>query len=184
MRPSTRRLDAMIKRQFGKWLPINYSEEQQRFFPLALSCTRFDRAPYSFTRRFAHPPPPLPAGNNWARGYSLYNTSTSVSTPILNSIRRELEASDHPTSLNILHSLAGGTGSGLGCAVTEGCKEVRLDEERSDELITPLISAKVTHARTSVQDAPPRQSTLQFSPIIPTLFAIRFPHRSSSVPSP
>jgi hypothetical protein len=32
--------------------------------------------------------------------------------------------------------------------------KVRLDEERSDEIITPLISAKIAHARTSVQDAP------------------------------
>jgi len=39
-------------------------------------------------------------------------------------------------------------------------KEVRLDEERSDELITTLISANITHARSSVQDALPPQPTL------------------------
>jgi len=33
-------------------------------------------------------------------------------------------------------------------------EEVRLDEERSDEMIALSISAKVTHASTSVQDAP------------------------------
>jgi len=32
------------------------------------------------------------------------------------------------------------------------CEEVRLDEERSDELITPPQAAKITHARTSVQE--------------------------------
>ena len=38
--------------------------------------------------------------------------------------------------------------------------EVRLKEERSDELITPVISAKITLARTSVKDAHPPQPTL------------------------
>ena len=54
---------------------------------------------------------------------------------------------------------------------------MRLGEERSDEMITPSISAKITHARTSVQDAPPPQPTQELSPIIPTPFAIRFAHR-------
>ena len=36
--------------------------------------------------------------------------------------------------------------------------EVRLDEERSDELITLALGMKITHARTFVQDAAPHQS--------------------------
>jgi len=38
--------------------------------------------------------------------------------------------------------------------------EVRLDEERSDEMITTSQGAKFTHARTTLQDAPPPQPTL------------------------
>jgi len=57
-------------------------------------------------------------------------------------------------------------------------EKVRLDEERSDELKTPPQAAKTTLARTSVQDAPPPLPPQQFSSLIPTLFAIRFAHRS------
>jgi len=46
---------------------------------------------------------------------------------------------------NVVGSTAGGV---IGC-------EVRLDEERSDELTTPPQAAKITLARTSVQDTPP-----------------------------
>jgi len=61
-----------------------------------------------------------------------------------------------------------------------GCQtlQVRQDEERSDELITPPQVTKTTLARTSVQDAPPSQPPLQCSAIILTRFTIRFAHRS------
>jgi len=55
---------------------------------------------------------------------------------------------------------------------------VRQSEERSDELTTQSQAAKTAHALTSVQDAPSPKPPRKCSLIIPTLFAIRFAHRS------
>ena len=52
------------------------------------------------------------AGNNWALGYEM--ASGKFMRVTLNCIRRELEACDKPAVLTFIHSLAGGTGSGLG----------------------------------------------------------------------
>ncbi|GMI21520.1 hypothetical protein TrCOL_g9943 [Triparma columacea] len=62
------------------------------------------------------------AGNNWARGNSLFNVGR-VREEILDKIRREIERNDRLSSFHIISSLAGGTGSGLGCAVTSGVKD-------------------------------------------------------------
>ena len=50
--------------------------------------------------------------------------------------------------------------------------KVRLDKERNDELTMLSLGMKGGRARASVQDTPPWY-------LIPTLFAIRFAHRSS-----
>ena len=57
------------------------------------------------------------AGNNWALGYSM--CSGEFLEASLNCIRRELEYCENPTSLVTLHSMGGGTGSGLGTRMTE-----------------------------------------------------------------
>lgn len=57
------------------------------------------------------------AGNNWSLGYSL--AQGDFLDTILNCIRRQLELADTTPHLVFCHSLAGGTGSGLGTRVTE-----------------------------------------------------------------
>lgn len=52
------------------------------------------------------------AGNNWALGYSM--ASGDFLDISMNCIRREIEQCDTIPVLSFIHSLAGGTGSGLG----------------------------------------------------------------------
>jgi hypothetical protein len=57
------------------------------------------------------------AGNNWSLGYSL--AQGDFLETILDCIRRQLELADITPHLVFCHSLAGGTGSGLGTRITE-----------------------------------------------------------------
>lgn len=57
------------------------------------------------------------AGNNWARGYQL--CTGDFRDAAIDSIRRELEDADVSPTLLIVHSIGGGTGSGLGTKMTE-----------------------------------------------------------------
>ena len=65
------------------------------------------------------------AANNWARGYSSSSPSSDTMTSVIDKVRRHMEsidASGGSSSLHIIHSMAGGTGSGLGCAITESLR--------------------------------------------------------------
>ena len=57
------------------------------------------------------------AGNNWAKGYQLCTGSFRDAS--MNSIRIELEEADVSPTLLIVHSIGGGTGSGLGTKMSE-----------------------------------------------------------------
>jgi tubulin gamma len=56
------------------------------------------------------------AGNNWAHGYK---KGESMSEEILDMIDREADGSDSLEGFMLLHSIAGGTGSGLGSFLLE-----------------------------------------------------------------
>ncbi|TGZ84856.1 tubulin-domain-containing protein [Ascodesmis nigricans] len=56
------------------------------------------------------------AGNNWATGYSMAET---VHEEVMEIIDREAEGSDSLEAFQLLHSIAGGTGSGLGSFLLE-----------------------------------------------------------------
>ncbi|RKP22429.1 tubulin gamma chain, partial [Syncephalis pseudoplumigaleata] len=56
------------------------------------------------------------AGNNWASGY---NQGERMSEEILDMIDREADGSDSLEGFMLLHSIAGGTGSGLGSYLLE-----------------------------------------------------------------
>ncbi|KAF3482524.1 tubulin gamma chain [Arthroderma uncinatum] len=56
------------------------------------------------------------AGNNWAAGYA---TGESVQEEIFDIIDREADGSDSLEGFMLLHSIAGGTGSGLGSYILE-----------------------------------------------------------------
>lgn len=55
------------------------------------------------------------SGNNWAHGHHLYGPQ--YAEQLLESIRRPAEECDSLQSFLLLHSLGGGTGSGLGCYI-------------------------------------------------------------------
>ncbi|KAK8215318.1 gamma-tubulin [Zalaria obscura] len=56
------------------------------------------------------------AGNNWAAGYAMGDT---IQDEILDMIDREADGSDSLEGFMLLHSIAGGTGSGLGSFLLE-----------------------------------------------------------------
>eukprot|EP01039_Chlorochromonas_danica_P000558 gene558-599_t len=74
------------------------------------------------------------AGNNWALGYAM--ASGEFLDTSLNCIRKQVEKSDG-SSLVFLHSLAGGTGSGLGTHITEACQDEFPDLLRFNIAIAP-----------------------------------------------
>ncbi|CAN0239934.1 unnamed protein product, partial [Discosporangium mesarthrocarpum] len=61
------------------------------------------------------------AANNWAFGYRGYGPSSMEAT--LEIVRQEVERCDHLAGVSILHSAAGGTGSGLGTYITEALRD-------------------------------------------------------------
>jgi len=56
------------------------------------------------------------AANNWAAGYG---AGESIQEEIFDMIDREVDGSDSPEGFMLLHSIAGGTGSGLGSFILE-----------------------------------------------------------------
>lgn len=63
------------------------------------------------------------AANNWAFGY--HGHGSRYAEACLDAVRREAEACDRLAGLCVLHSSAGGTGSGLGTYLTEVRARVR-----------------------------------------------------------
>lgn len=57
------------------------------------------------------------AGNNWAHGHNVYGPQYRDS--ILDKLQRTVEACDSLQSFLLLHSLGGGTGSGVGTYILE-----------------------------------------------------------------
>lgn len=81
------------------------------------------------------------AGNNWAMGYQM--CSGDFLDASLNCIRRELEFCDQPPLLLTVHSVAGGTGSGLGTHITESASDEFPDVSRMNIAITPYHFGEV-----------------------------------------
>jgi tubulin beta len=67
------------------------------------------------------------AGNNWAKGYFSYGAE--IVEDVLDQVRRQTELCESLSAFQIMHSLGGGTGSGLGSLLLE-----RLSEDYSDSL--------------------------------------------------
>jgi len=84
------------------------------------------------------------AGNNWAKGH--YSEGAELVQQALDVIRKEVEVADSIQGFQILHSLGGGTGSGLGTLLAS-----RIREEFSDKTIcsfsvfpSPKVSDVIT----------------------------------------
>ncbi|PHJ24824.1 tubulin gtpase domain-containing protein [Cystoisospora suis] len=61
------------------------------------------------------------SGNNWCHGYCAYGPQ--YRERLQESLHRALEQSESPQSFLLLHSLGGGTGSGLGTYILQRCEE-------------------------------------------------------------
>lgn len=85
--------------------------------PKVLDICRQRRSPWRYEERNVVRAGQGGAGNNWAHGYG--PVSRKSSQVVMESIRREAEKADSLEAFMVVHSVAGGTGSGLGTAVTE-----------------------------------------------------------------
>ncbi|XP_044271330.1 tubulin beta chain-like [Tribolium madens] len=69
------------------------------------------------------------AGNNWAKGH--YTEGAELADTVLDITRKEAEGCDCLQGFQIVHSLGGGTGSGLGCLLLG-----KIREEYPDRIIS------------------------------------------------
>lgn len=68
------------------------------------------------------------AGNNWAKGK--YTEGAELSEEIMDQIRKEVELCEALQGFQLMHSLGGGTGSGLGSNLID-----KLSEDYSDKIM-------------------------------------------------
>lgn len=80
------------------------------------------------------------AGNNWAKGH--YTEGAEIADLVLDLIRREAEGCDCLQGFQMVHSLGGGTGSGMGCLLLSKMREEY--PERIISTFSVLPSPKVS----------------------------------------
>ena len=94
------------------------------------------------------------AGNNWAHGYMVYGPHHAPA--ILDRIRLALEACESPQAFVLLHSLGGGTGSGLGSYLLEQVADAYPEPYRfaasllpgdTDDVVTSPYNALLSASR-------------------------------------
>jgi len=81
------------------------------------------------------------AGNNWSVGYNM--CSGEFLEIALDAIRRELEHCDALPIIITVHSIGGGTGSGLGTKISEECSDSFSDVTRLNITIAPYHFSEV-----------------------------------------
>lgn len=81
------------------------------------------------------------SGNNWACGF--YQQGERCRENIMECLRCESEGRDTITSYHVLHSVAGGTGSGVGCLVAEAVKDEYPHVVLQHSLVWPFSSGEV-----------------------------------------
>ncbi|KAJ1959475.1 Tubulin beta chain (Beta tubulin) [Dipsacomyces acuminosporus] len=94
------------------------------------------------------------AGNNWAKGF--YTEGAELLDQVLDTVRQDVERCDLLSGFQLSHSIAGGTGSGLGSLVLQKIREeypdrmmstftVMPSSEGSDTVIEPYNSVLSVH---------------------------------------
>eukprot|EP00427_Karlodinium_veneficum_P014623 CAMPEP_0169072762 /NCGR_PEP_ID=MMETSP1015-20121227/6377_1 /TAXON_ID=342587 /ORGANISM="Karlodinium micrum, Strain CCMP2283" /LENGTH=462 /DNA_ID=CAMNT_0009131959 /DNA_START=77 /DNA_END=1466 /DNA_ORIENTATION=+ len=78
------------------------------------------------------------AGNNWAKGYG---NAEKVQDEIFDMIDREADGSDSLEGFVLIHSIAGGTGSGMGSYLLENINEKYAKKLIQTYSVFPMISA-------------------------------------------
>ena len=81
------------------------------------------------------------AGNNWAMGYDMCQGEFLDGS--LDCIRREIEHSDKTPCLCVVHSIAGGTGSGCGTRITEAISDEFTSSTRINIAVAPFHFGEV-----------------------------------------
>ncbi|KAH7912826.1 beta-tubulin 2 [Hygrophoropsis aurantiaca] len=82
------------------------------------------------------------AGNNWAKGF--YTEGAELIDPILDIVRRQTEACEALQGFQIIHSLGGGTGAGLGSLLLSKLREEYPDRMLSTFSILPSPNVSET----------------------------------------
>ncbi|ORX39445.1 tubulin beta chain [Kockovaella imperatae] len=82
------------------------------------------------------------AGNNWAKGY--YTEGAELVDPVLDVLRAQAEAADSLQGFQVLHSLGGGTGSGLGSLLLGKIREEYPDRMLATFSVFPAPSVSET----------------------------------------
>jgi len=82
------------------------------------------------------------AGNNWAKGH--YTEGPELIENIQDRARREVESCDCPQGFQLIHSLGGGTGSGLGTLVLSALRDCYPDRITCSYSIFPSQSVSGT----------------------------------------
>jgi len=80
------------------------------------------------------------AGNSWAKGF--YTEGAELIEPILDVVRKQAESADCLQGFQLVHSLGGGTGSGLGSLLLSKIREEYPDRMLSTYSVFP--SAKLS----------------------------------------
>ena len=75
------------------------------------------------------------AGNNWAKGH--YTEGAEIVDSVLDVLRKEAEGCDCVQGFQLLHSLGGGTGSGLGTLIITKIREEYPDRIMSTYSVVP-----------------------------------------------
>ena len=75
------------------------------------------------------------AGNNWAKGH--YTEGAEIVDSVLDVLRKEAEGCDCVQGFQLLHSLGGGTGSGLGTLIITKIREEYPDRIMSTFSVVP-----------------------------------------------
>ncbi|THH29436.1 hypothetical protein EUX98_g4762 [Antrodiella citrinella] len=81
------------------------------------------------------------AGNNWAKGF--YTEGAELIDPILETVRRQSESCDALQGFQLIHSLGGGTGAGLGSLLLSKFREVEFPD-RMISTFSVIPSPKVS----------------------------------------
>lgn len=89
------------------------------------------------------------ATNNWAKGY--YTFGSQLIDQIMDSIRKQVECCDCAQGFQMIHSLGGGTGSGLGSLILLKIRDHYPDRISATFSVFP--SSKVSHVITETYNA-------------------------------
>ncbi len=81
------------------------------------------------------------SGNNWACGYN--NAGSIHKEKVLSKLRHLMEKEDGLDKINFIHSLSGGTGSGLGSKLLEVFKDEFGQIQLDSYLIGPSLCGEI-----------------------------------------